>query len=86
MRAYDNEFEYFFIKKRIEIDCKRGEVISLLALPEATGVTTKGLKYALKNGTLKFGGMQGALNSAVENSVSIKLKKGYLLLLRRFEV
>lgn len=83
IKCYNNEFEFFFIKKKVEFTCKIGDVISLIALPKARGITTKGLKYPLKNGTLEFGGMQGALNNAAKKNVIIEVKKGHLLLLKK---
>ena len=83
IKVYDSEFEYFFINKKIEFECKSGDVISLIALPKATGIKTKGLKYTLTNGTLEFGIMQGALNSATGKIVRIEFKSGYLLLIKQ---
>jgi len=82
IKVYDNEFEYFFINKKIEIECKPGDVVSLIALPKAKGITTKGLKYPLNNETLEFGIMQGALNLAIYKTVSVEFKLGNLLLIK----
>ncbi len=83
IKACDNDFEYLFIKKKAEFEYKKGEVVSLIALPKASGITTSGLKYPLKNGTLEFGGMQGALNTAISRNVRIEIKKGYLLIFKK---
>jgi len=83
IKAYDNDFEYCFIKKKIEFEYKKGEVVSLLALPKASGITTSGLKYPLKNRTLEFGGMQGALNTATGKIVKVEVKKGLLLIIKK---
>ena len=81
--AYDNIFEYYFIKKKTEFEYKTGEIISLIALPKASGITSKGLKYPLKNGTLEFGGFQGALNSSTGKRLFVEVKKGTLLIFKK---
>jgi len=83
IKCYDSDFEFYFIKKKAEFDYKIGEVVSLLALPKASGITTSGLKYPLKNGSLEFGGMQGTLNSANRKKVHVEFKQGYLLLFKK---
>jgi len=83
IKVYDNNFEYYFIKKNTEFKYNVGDIISLLALPKASGITTSGLKYPLKNGTLEFGGMQGSLNTAISKNVRIEIKKGHLLIFKK---
>lgn len=82
--AYDTDYEYYFISRKTEFECKPGDVVSLIAMQKAGGITAKGLKYPLKNSALEFGGMQGALNSAVSRKVSIEVKKGTLLIFKKF--
>jgi thiamine pyrophosphokinase len=74
IKCFDYKYEYYIMKKRAEFTCKVGEAVSLIALPKARGITTSGLKYPLKNGTLEFGGMQGALNTAVKKTASVEKK------------
>jgi thiamine pyrophosphokinase len=45
------------------------------------GITTRGLKYPLQNGTLQNGFQDGSSNETVEKIVEINFKKGDLLLL-----
>nr|HMS65850.1 thiamine diphosphokinase [Ignavibacteria bacterium] len=61
----------------------KGEIISLLALPIAAGITTKGLKYELKNDILEFGVREGSLNESESDTVSIEYKTGSLLLFKK---
>lgn len=81
----ENGFTGRIISKKIELNCRIGDIVSLIPLPKATGITTSGLKYPLKNGTLEFGVRSGALNEAVSEVVNISLKKGCLLLLNKSE-
>lgn len=82
LRLYDNQFEMIFVNRKIEFDYRKGRVVSLIPMPEAGGVTTKGLKYALKNEKLEFGIREGALNVSVGDRVSISVKKGLLLVIK----
>lgn len=45
------------------------------------GITTRGLKYQLSNGTLKNGVQDGSSNETIQKRVEIVFKKGDLLLL-----
>lgn len=80
IRFYENGFTGRIISKKIEMKCRVGDTVSLIPLPKATGVTTSGLKYPLKNESLEFGVRSGALNEAVSKEVKINLRKGYLLI------
>lgn len=46
------------------------------------GITTRGLKFPLQNGTLQNGFQDGSSNETVEKIVEINFKKGDLLLLQ----
>ena len=46
-------------------------------------VETEGLKYTLNNEDLELGEREGTLNICISNKVSIKFKKGDLLLFKR---
>lgn len=85
MRIYENGFSGEIINKSLELKCRVGDIVSLIPLPRAVGVTTNGLKYPLKNGTLEWGVREGALNEAVENFVSVKIKSGVLMVLIKAE-
>lgn len=61
---------------------KIGTMISLFPLSgKVEGITTRGLKYPLKDEALENGIRDGSSNEAVEETVEIKFKKGDLLLL-----
>ncbi len=81
IRIYENGFTGEIISRNANFDCRVGDTVSLIPLPKAVGVTTKGLKYVLKNGTLELGVKEGALNEADVDIVSIKMKNGALLVL-----
>lgn len=79
IRVYDDEFVMMVISKAAELQCKVGDVVSLIPLPEAKGITTHGLKYPLKNESLILGKREGALNEAIDENVQIKINQGELL-------
>lgn len=63
-------------------DYKTGTSLSLYPLSGAVeGITTKGLKYPLRNGTLQNGVQDGSSNKTVKKTVEIVFKKGDLLLI-----
>jgi thiamine pyrophosphokinase len=80
LKIFDDKFQYFIVRKSIELKCKPGSVVSLISLPKASGIKTIGLKYPLSNESLKFGKREGALNEALSENVSVKIKKGVLLI------
>ncbi len=84
IKLIDKDFEIFFAGKVTEFECKKGVTVSLMALPKAEGITTCGLQYPLKNEKLEFGVREGALNKAVDSKVRIGVKKGDLLVFKKF--
>lgn len=78
---HENGFTGSIINKSRKINCKEGNIISLIPLPKATGITTNGLKYPIKNETFEFGVRAGALNEALSSNISINFRKGVLLVL-----
>ncbi|HMQ80043.1 MAG TPA: thiamine diphosphokinase [Ignavibacteria bacterium] len=81
IQIYENGFTGELISRSAEFACGVGSIVSLIPMPKAVGVTTKGLKYPLKSSTLEFGVREGALNEAVGNLFSVKIKSGLLMVL-----
>jgi thiamine pyrophosphokinase len=82
LRLIDKNFEIFFSGKITAFECRIGDTVSLIALPKASGITTYGLKFPLKNETLQWGIREGALNEAVKKIVKIEVKKGDLIVFK----
>ncbi|MBS1514203.1 MAG: thiamine diphosphokinase [Bacteroidetes bacterium] len=78
-----DEFAVFYLPKRFSFNYKSGETVSLVPMPIAAGVKTKGLMYPLNNETLEFGKREGALNKSDSDKVSISFKEGDLLIFRK---
>jgi thiamine pyrophosphokinase len=76
----DDIFEISFINHSIKFNYAKGKLVSLLPLPKATNVKTKGLKYPLNDEDLEFGTREGTLNESTSKSVSVSFDKGSLLI------
>lgn len=79
IKFVDNDFEIFYLKNKINLNYKKGKIVSFMAMPFASGVSTKGLKYKLNNESLEFGVREGTLNISSAQNISIEKKKGELL-------
>ena len=64
----------------VKFEVKKDRNISLIPLPVANGIITKGLLYPLNNETLTFGERIGTRNKATENEVQISFNSGDLLI------
>ena len=80
IKMIDKEFEIFYVKKSVSFKSEIGKTVSFMAMPIAKGISTKGLKYALKNETLEFGIREGTLNKTSAKTINISFKFGNLLL------
>jgi thiamine pyrophosphokinase len=79
-RMIDDKFEISFINHNTKFNYTKGELVSLLALPKATKVKTKGLRYPLHYEDLEFGKREGTLNESTSTSVSVSFDRGSLLI------
>lgn len=76
---YDDFGKYFFIEGSIMLTDVKGRNISLIPVPTANGISTKGLLYPLNNETLTFGERIGTRNKASDENVLISFDNGDLL-------
>ncbi len=83
IRIYDDNFEAYFIDKKTKFEYRKGQTISLMPMPVAYGITTKGLMYPLKNEKLELGIREGTLNVSTGKTVSVEFSKGDLLMFRK---
>lgn len=85
IRIIDEETEISVIKKSSEINGEKGKRVSLFSLSPYTHFTaTKGLKYRLKNEKLMFSPVRGLSNEFTDDTASIKIKKGVLLIVKDY--
>jgi thiamine pyrophosphokinase len=84
IRFIDDLGEISYIGRELKFEAKKGDVISLIPLSRCEGIVTEGLRYALEGEALELGVREGTSNVVVNSPVSIKVKKGYLLLFKLF--
>jgi len=82
VRFIDDESELIGIGQSIEFDAPIGTVVSLIPLSLCKGIVTKGLKWELRNESLKLGFRESTSNMVKSGRVSIKVRRGDLLLYR----
>ncbi|RMF42927.1 MAG: thiamine diphosphokinase, partial [Anaerolineae bacterium] len=63
-----------------EVRGQPGDTVSLIPLRgDAEGVTTRGLRYPLSEGRLRFGAARGVSNVLLENPAQVFIRKGLLV-------
>jgi len=80
IKMVDPVGELSLIKKEIKVANAIGKTISLIPIDKCKGVSTKNLKYQLKNDVLEIGSREGTSNEAVSDVVTVTVKSGFLLL------
>lgn len=70
------------VNNPLDVSATSGQTISILPLPEAMGVTTRGLEYPLKNAHLVAGSTLGLSNVASAVDIGVSLLSGRLLVFR----
>lgn len=82
IRLLDGRQEILLIHagRSLELRGRPGDTVSLIPLAgDARGVTTQGLEYALRQGTLPFGATLGVSNVLIAASATVTLAEGLLL-------
>jgi thiamine pyrophosphokinase len=80
----DNSGELCYVGRECSFEAEKGDVVSLIPLNRCEDVSTIGLKYSLEGENLELGVREGTSNVVVASPVSIKVKKGHLLLFKLF--
>ncbi|MBP5427345.1 MAG: thiamine diphosphokinase [Clostridiales bacterium] len=79
----DENNEITLIDNELELKKDDEYMLSLLPLtPKVTGVTLKGLKYTLEDGTLEMGTSLGVSNEFEDDVAKITIKDGLLLVIK----
>ena len=68
----------------IRLKTQKGEIISLYGFDKKTKITSRGLKYPLKNISLPFGEKESTSNVSTSNSVQLKIRNGIIFIIRDF--
>ncbi|MBI4429834.1 MAG: thiamine diphosphokinase [Ignavibacteriales bacterium] len=78
----DDESELVGVGHSYEFDADPGTIVSLIPLSLCEGIVTKGLKWELRNESLKLGVRESTSNVVKSSPVSIMVRRGDLLLYR----
>jgi len=84
IRFVDDLGEIIYVGRELRFEGRKGDVVSLIPLSRCEGIVTEGLRYALNGEALEIGVREGTSNVIVSSPVSIKVKKGRLLLFKLF--
>jgi thiamine pyrophosphokinase len=68
----------------VRLKSQKGELISIYGLDKKTKITSKGLKYQLKNISLPFGEKESTSNVSTSNSIQLKIRNGIIFIIRDF--
>lgn len=77
LRLVDGAQQIYLVQRRAVIEGQPGDTVSLISLQgDARGVTTEGLEYPLRGGTLPFGSTLGISNVLVGRQGSVAVEEG----------
>jgi thiamine pyrophosphokinase len=68
------------VRSRTKLKAKPGTTVSLIPFGPCHGITLNGLKYPLRNASMRVGEI-GVSNVVIRTSFSVKIRKGKMLLL-----
>ncbi len=84
VRLDDGIEEVFFCREQVQVNGTNGDIISLIPWQgEVTGVVTTGLKWTLQNETLYPQKTRGISNEMMNDTATIQIKSGLLLIVHR---
>ncbi|MFZ2324725.1 MAG: thiamine diphosphokinase [Ignavibacteriaceae bacterium] len=72
--------------KLLILNSKMGETISIYGFNEKTKITSKGLKYPLKNSSLPFGIRESTSNISTSSKVKLDVSGGIIFVIRDFNI
>ena len=84
IRLVDDHGEMSYVGRELEFEARKGDVISLIPLNRCEEIVTRGLRYALEGEVLELGVREGTHNVVVSSPVSVRTKKGHLLIYKLF--
>lgn len=85
-RLVNEQNEIYLARDCTSIEGNPGEYVSVIPLtPGAYGVGTKGLKYILRDETLKFGTTRGVANELVKKRAFLEIKEGWALVIKAWD-
>ncbi|GLB51948.1 thiamine pyrophosphokinase [Neptunitalea chrysea] len=85
IRCFDDYGVYFFCENTTTINGFNGKILSLIPFPEATKITSTGVKYPLEEEDLGLSKRIGTRNTITEDVVEITFTSGNLLVFIQFK-
>jgi thiamine pyrophosphokinase len=83
-RFDDGVEEIFFCREQVEVHGRRGDILSLIPWGgPVEGIQTQGLRWSLNRETLYHQKTRGISNEMLDDSVSISIGSGLLLIIHR---
>jgi len=70
----------------VRLNTQKGEIISLYGFDKKTKITSRGLKYPLKNISLPFGEKESTSNVSTSKSIQLKIRNGIIFIIRDFNI
>ncbi len=71
------------VRGRVALDARPGDLVSLFSLvPRSTGITTRGLRFPLTEGTLELGSSLGVSNEVTGEEPEVEVRSGSVLAIR----
>ncbi|MCS7172612.1 MAG: thiamine diphosphokinase [Armatimonadetes bacterium] len=71
------------VRGRVRLDARPGDLVSLFSiLPASSGISTRGLRFALVDGTLRLGSSLGISNEVTAQDPEVEVREGELLAIR----
>lgn len=86
VKVMNEQNEIMMLKEKLYLHGSPGDIVSIIPLSkELKGVSTRGLKYMLRNDTLCRGTSRGISNEMAGPNAIIEIKEGVALVIRAWE-
>lgn len=86
IKVINEQNEIMILKEKLYLQGSHGDIVSIIPLSkELIGVSTRGLKYILRQETLRLGTSRGISNEMVGSEAIVEIKEGIALVIRSWE-
>jgi len=86
IKVINEQNEIMILKEKLYLQGSPGDIVSIIPLSkELIGVSTRGLKFMLRNETLLLGTSRGVSNEMAGSEAMVEIKEGLALVIRAWE-
>ncbi len=86
VKVINEQNEIMLLKKKLTFSGAPGDLVSIIPLSyELKGVSTRGLKYMLRDDTIFLGTSRGVSNEMADSEAMIEIKEGIALVIKAWE-